>query len=324
VVLILTFGVAAPAIVVGLGILFAAAFIVNKIYESKESEMMSDIAKTQASVNSLETSIADLKKMFWGRMSTSSGDLMTWTADAYEELAVEMFDPITIASARDSATELQDGSQMYLDMLTAQGIYLPEADTDLGALQSPAVKPSTPPSDEHAFRALLEAVHQPLGNGIESDAHEVTVVSAGSEQYSLLNNIGASAGSKEFAMPNGSEGSNGEDGKFIERNQYIPSRVLLLTEQACVDQSDLAVQALERGDFDAFEAHMDVNTRLLDAPTTFRLDAIMQSGKWFDVDLIKQGVSVWLNSGLKDLCIGRLGYDQAREAHARLDRRRKQ
>jgi hypothetical protein len=317
VVLILTFGVAAPAIVVGLGILFAAAFIVNKIYESKESEMMSDIAKTQASVNSLETSIADLKKitpkfgeleiqykalnMFWGRMSTSSGDLMTWTADAYEELAVEMFDPITIASARDSATELQDGSQMYLDMLTAQGIYLPEADTDLGALQAPAVKPSTPPSDEHAFRALLEAVHQPLGNGIESDAHEVTVVSAGSEQYSLLNNIGASAGSKEFAMPNGSEGSNGEDGKFIERNQYIPSRVLLLTEQACVDQSDLAVQALERGDFDAFEAHMDVNTRLLDAPTTFRLDAIMQSGKWFDVDLIKQGVSVWLNSGLKDL-----------------------
>jgi hypothetical protein len=163
VVLILTFGVAAPAIVVGLGILFAAAFIVNKIYESKESEMMSDIAKTQASVNSLETSIADLKKitpkfgeleiqykalnMFWGRMSTSSGDLMTWTADAYEELAVEMFDPITIASARDSATELQDGSQMYLDMLTAQGIYLPEADTDLGALQAPAVKPSTPPSD---------------------------------------------------------------------------------------------------------------------------------------------------------------------------------
>ncbi|CAN9199410.1 unnamed protein product [Alternaria alternata] len=315
--LILTFGVAAPAIVVGLGILFAAAFIVNQIYESKESQMMSDIAKTQASVNSLESSIADLKKitpkfgeleiqykalnMFWGRMSTSSGDLLSWTADAYKELADEMFDPVTIESARDSATELQDGSQMYLDMLTAQGIYLPEADPELGALQAPAAEPSTPPSDEHAFRALLEAVHQPLGNGIESDAQEVTVVSAGSEQYSLLNNIGASAGSKEFAMPNGSERSNREDGRFIERNQYIPSRVLLLTEQACVDQSDLAVQALERDDFDAFEAHMDVSTRLLDAPTTFRLDAIMQSGRWFDIDLIKQGVSVWLNSGLKDL-----------------------
>lgn len=315
--MILTFGVAAPAIVVGLGVLFITAFIVNKMYESKESQMMSDIATTQASVNSLETSIADLKKitpkfgeleiqykalnMFWGRISASSGDLLTWTADASKELFEEMFSTLTIESARMSATELENGSQLYLDMLTSQGIYLPEADPDVGALQAPAVEPSAPPSDEDAFQALLEAVHQPLGNGLESDAQEVTVVSAGSEQYALLNNIGASAGSKEFAVPNGSEGSNGADGNSAERNQYVPGRVLLLTEQACVAQSDFAVQALERGDFDAFEAHMDVSTRLLDAPTTFKLDAITQSGKWFDISLIKQGVSVWINSGLKDL-----------------------
>ncbi|KAF1998214.1 hypothetical protein P154DRAFT_536435 [Amniculicola lignicola CBS 123094] len=59
-------------------------------------------------------------------------------------------------------------------------------------------------------------------------------------------------------------------------------------EVACIAQPDFAVQALERGDFDAFEAYMDVSTRLLDAPTTLKLDAITQSGKWFNISLIKQ------------------------------------
>ncbi|KAF1998213.1 hypothetical protein P154DRAFT_604062 [Amniculicola lignicola CBS 123094] len=217
VLLILTFGVAAPAIVVGLGVLFIMAFIVNKVYESRESQMMSDIGTTQASVNSLETCIADLKKitpkfgeleiqykalnMFWGHMSASSGDLLTWTADAFKELFEEMFSTGTIESARMSATELEN-----------------EADPDVGALQAPAVEPSAPPSDEDAFHALLEAVYQPLANGLKSDAQELTVVSAGSEQDSRLNNIGALAGSKEFTVPNRSERSKGVDGNSATKS----------------------------------------------------------------------------------------------------------
>ena len=305
VLLILTLGVAAPAIVVGLGILFATAFIVTKIYESKESDMMSDIAKTEASISSLKSSVDDIKKitpkfreleiqykalnMFWGRMTLNSGDLVAWTHDLSTELYESMFDTLTIESAKGSTKDLESGSQMYLDMLTAQGIYLPETNSDISGF---SIAFDAPVSSEDAFQAVLEAVDEPFGNGLETDQQEVTVVSS----------LPQSASSKEFSVSSGAAKTPGTDNLVpVEQNYYVPSRVQLLTEQACVMQSDQAVMALERGDFDAFEAHMDVSTRLFDAPPTLKADTLMKSGKWFDIDIIKQGVTIWLNAGLKDL-----------------------
>ncbi|KIW24487.1 uncharacterized protein PV07_10198 [Cladophialophora immunda] len=306
VLIILTAGVAAPAVVIGLGCIFAAAFIVNKIYESKESEMMSDIAKTEASISSLNTSLKTVKaitpkfgeleiqyqalNMFWGRMTQNSGDLLGWTKDLADELFDDMFSSLTIETAKENATDLESGSQKYLDMLNAQGIIIPESGTDSAGFSATFLE--APISSETTFQALIEAVNQPLGDDIQADKTEVTVLSS----------LPQSASSREFSVQTGNSEHQELKGQVSHEHQYyIPSRVQLLTDQACVSYSDQAIMALDRGDFDAFEGHMDVSTRLLDAPTVLKADMIIKSGKWFDIDLVKQGVSVWLNPGLKEL-----------------------
>ncbi|UKZ81635.1 hypothetical protein TrVFT333_009407 [Trichoderma virens FT-333] len=298
-----------------LGALFVTAFVVEQIAESQEDSKIREISKTEGRINHLNQQIKDISELksgidklvlqynelnkFWGRMVEGSDRVIEFDNKIVDEAFNRLIRSIQLKSSQTDTDILGFGAQAYLDMLYAQGLYIP--DPKKLPVKKPVKLPDLDSLQASSFMMMHQSVEVIAPQNLDTENCEVSDVSLPEALEQRQVEPSERKNESNLDIELNQQQHQSDQTQSITITFYIPDEADLIIEAAFDEQANLAREAMESKDFKAGLLHLKKASIMSEMNLLHREEMLLRSGEWFDIDQIKSALTVFYTGELRQL-----------------------